>query len=151
DCMPINPATLDIPGQATAAAYDGWGHLWVQTREPAMLQEARRVQNVVLPPPIMLSDVSRYDDGHHFFHHQSGKLIACASCHGEAGDDGHVWHLDAFPNGGPRRTQSLRDGILSRAPFHWTGDLPQLPDLVHEVFVNRMGGTEPNYFVEQAL
>src|SRR5262249_10299445 len=63
--------------------------------------------------------------------------IACASCHPEGGDDGRVWQFTGI---GPRRTQNLRGGVLSRAPFHWSGDLPTMADLVNVVFVGRMIG-----------
>jgi mono/diheme cytochrome c family protein len=66
-----------------------------------------------------------------------GASLACASCHPEATDDGRVWNLLPI---GPRRTQSLRGGIVGRAPYHWNGDLPDFEALMAEVFVRRMGG-----------
>ncbi len=143
-CQSLAAATLDAPGQPIAIAFDGAGRPWVQTREPALLQVARRAPGDHLPPPLVLSTVPRADEGHHLFHHQSGHLIACAGCHPEGGEDGHTWRLDAFVDGGPRRTMSLRGGVLARAPFHWTGDLASFPDLVSEVLVNRMGGQLPS-------
>lgn len=63
--------------------------------------------------------------------------IACASCHAEGGDDGHVWGFDGI---GPRRTPSLLGTVAGTEPFHWDGDQKDLRDLVDHVFVERMGG-----------
>src|SRR5579871_1534096 len=140
-CIVETGVTLGYSAQAVAAAFVGSGKLWVQTREPATLQLVG--QGNYNAPLLALSEVSRYQGGHHFFHQQSGKLLACASCHPEAGEDGHVWRLDNFNLGGPRRTQSLKNDVTQRNPFHWTGDLPGFPSLIEEVFVTRMGGTTP--------
>lgn len=64
-----------------------------------------------------------------------GAALACASCHPEGADDGHVWLM----NDKPRRTQSLLGGVMSRAPFHWVGDLTDLSALMGDTFVRRMG------------
>ena len=77
------------------------------------------------------------DTGHELFHREAGAGIACASCHGEGGDDGHVWH---FSDSGARRTQSVNVGLAGTQPFHWNGDMTDLPMLVDRVFVGRMGG-----------
>lgn len=58
-------------------------------------------------------------------------------CHPEAGDDGHVW---TFENVGPRRTQTLRGGLLGTEPFHWNGNMANFSILMEEVFVGRMTG-----------
>jgi mono/diheme cytochrome c family protein len=63
--------------------------------------------------------------------------IACASCHPEGHDDGHVWTFASF---GARRTQSLAGGTLGTGPFHWTGDMKDLSMLSTEVLANRMSG-----------
>jgi mono/diheme cytochrome c family protein len=67
--------------------------------------------------------------------------IACASCHLEGREDGHVWQFTE----GPRRTPSLagRD-ITSTAPFHWSGELANFSDFMNETVINRMGGTGPD-------
>jgi cytochrome c peroxidase len=78
-----------------------------------------------------------YDAGRAVFHAQTGAGIACASCHPEARDDGQVWVFDPL---GPRRTQSLAGGILSRGPYHWSGDMTDLTTLMTNVFSQRMGG-----------
>jgi hypothetical protein len=137
-------------GPATALAFGPNGDLLVQTREPAALWV---VPNVMATPdagsdgpvgiidsgtpwPIALSTVSKDDTGHDIFHTHAGALIACASCHPEGGDDGHVWLLD----GNLRRTPSLRGTIAGTAPYHWPGDEPDLAAIVKDVYVTRMSG-----------
>ena len=136
-CLPASgevnhTAFVQPTGQATAVAFGGDGALVVQTREPATLQILTGKGMT-----IALSQISREDTGHSIFHSNSGGFIACASCHGEGGDDGHVWQ---FAQVGSRRTQSLRGGVLAVAPFHWDGALKDLPTLVDAVFVTRMAG-----------
>ena len=63
-------------------------------------------------------------------------MIACASCHPEGGDDGNVWNLD----GNSRRTPSLRGTIAGTAPYHWPGDMKDLPALFNDVYTVRMNG-----------
>jgi hypothetical protein len=77
------------------------------------------------------------DLGRTLFHQATPSLLACASCHPEGHDDGQAW---AFSGIGDRRTQDIGGHIMSRAPYHWSGDLADMPSLVHEVFENRMGG-----------
>ena len=125
-----------LPGPAIAVAFDGSGEALVQTREPATLW-------VVYPgtaesTPIPLSTLSRADTGQAVFHAQAGGLIACASCHPEGGDDGHVWILDDQP----RRTPSLRGTIAGTAPYHWAGDEADFHALVDDVYTNRMAGAK---------
>jgi len=143
--MAVGPAVhLPTGSQAIAVAFDGKGNVLVQTREPAALW--------VIPIPasgatttapwatpgagIGLSSVSRDDTGHDIFHASAGALIACASCHPEGGDDGHVWMLD----GNQRRTPSLRGTIAGTAPYHWPGDEPDLTTLTTDVYNTRMSG-----------
>ncbi len=85
---------------------------------------------------IALSAVSRDDTGHDIFHASAGALVACASCHPEGGDDGHVWML----NGNARRTPSMRGTIAGTAPYHWPGDEPDLVALTIDVYSGRMNG-----------
>ncbi len=84
-----------------------------------------------------LSDVVIDDTGHELFHRDTGGGLACAACHPEGTDDGHVW---TFTGLGPRRTQNLAVPLAETAPFHWDGDLPNVSSLMDEVFVERMGG-----------
>lgn len=120
-------------GQATAVAYDSIGNLYVQTREPA---EIVKVADDELRPVVTLSTESRHDTGHAVFYSNAGANIACASCHVEGAEDGHVWRFIE----GQRRTPSLQGGISGTEPFHWGGDQSTFTALEREVFEKRMGG-----------
>jgi mono/diheme cytochrome c family protein len=122
--FPVQPE-----GQLVAIAYDGLGRRIVQTREPYALVVGERA--VTLPGD------SRKDTGHQLFHFVTGGGLACASCHPEGREDGHVWNFAML---GARRTQSLGGGILGTEPFHWSGDMTDFPMLAHEVFGARMSG-----------
>jgi hypothetical protein len=119
-------------GQIVAVAYDTRGNVIVQSREPATLQILTQRRDA-----IALSQDSRFDDGHQLFHSATAGQIACVSCHPEGGEDGRVW---SFQNLGARRTQSLRGGIMDTAPFHWSGDEPNMTSLMKDVFQGRMAG-----------
>jgi mono/diheme cytochrome c family protein len=116
-------------GQVVAIAYDSLGRRLVQTREPYLL--------VVGNQAVTLPGESLRDTGHELFHLGTVGGIACASCHPEGHEDGHVW---TFTGLGPRRTQSIGGGILGTEPFHWNGDMTDFGMLAHEVFGNRMSG-----------
>ncbi|GAB4198667.1 MAG: hypothetical protein OHK0013_08080 [Sandaracinaceae bacterium] len=131
--------TLQIPGPV-AVAYDARGRLLVQQRDPARLW----IDGV----PVALGGEERFDTGHAIFHGNAGLGLACASCHPEGGDDGHVWSFAGF---GALRTPALHGGILDTAPFHWNGDLPSIRALVNEVFERRMGGPSMDERAETAL
>jgi hypothetical protein len=132
------PLIVGTNEQPIAVAFDSANHLLVQTREPARLW----ILSLPVggagtdPTSIPLSKASRDDSGHKVFHTEAGGMIACASCHPEGGDDGHVWSLD----GQPRRTPSLRGTIAGTAPYHWPGDEPSLKVLVDDVYSRRMNG-----------
>jgi hypothetical protein len=130
--------------QATAVAFTSTTDLVVQTREPA---ELWFVPLNGVPTSITLSSISRDDTGHDVFHTQAGAMIACASCHPEGQDDGHVWMLD----GASRRTPSLRGTIAGTAPYHWPGDEPTLLALVDDVYTSRMDGRQLPAAQEAAL
>lgn len=123
-------------GQATAVTFTTSGQLLVQLRDPAQLLVQRQ-----LPfgpaDSVELGGESRTDTGHDLFHRDAGGGIACASCHPEGGEDGHTWRFAGF---GDRRTQALHVGLRDTAPFHWAGDLPNVGELMSQVFVGRMGG-----------
>jgi hypothetical protein len=144
--------------QVTAVAFDSVGRLYAQSREPASLLifeviEHREVWGVdengdeqayvwpelSLVTRISLSTESARDTGHDLFHSNVGAGVACASCHGEALDDGHTW---TFQDIGPRRTQNMRGGLRGTEPFHWDGDMATFKHLVDEVMTGRMGGFE---------
>jgi mono/diheme cytochrome c family protein len=150
DCSSSFPT--NTPGQPVAAAYDAGDQLVIQLREPAALVVGGRT--------IQLSDVSRKDTGHDFFHRPAQRFdsgsdqagdgagnegmfftssLACASCHPEGREDGHTWLFDI----GPRRTQNIGGGVLHTGPLHWDGDLGDFDEMLDEVFVRRMSGTKP--------
>jgi len=118
--------------QPIAVAFSG-DHLIVQVREPS---ELRIFDTTGASTAVALSKVSREDTGHDVFHTQAGGMIACASCHPEGREDGHVWILD----GGHRRTPSLQGTIAGTAPYHWPGDEADLDVLVNDVYTIRMSG-----------
>lgn len=124
---------FQLRAAVVAVAYDGKGRLVAQTREPAALYLSTQSM------PIPLPGSSRHDTGHAMFHRGTAVNLACASCHPEGGDDGHVWLIDTI---GARRTQSLRGGLLATAPFHWNGDAADLGSLMHQVFTIRMSGPQ---------
>jgi mono/diheme cytochrome c family protein len=138
--------------QVVAVAFDAAGVLYALSREPAELQiyELSALASPTgflggnrLNPTLMrratiaLDARSMRDTGHDLFHADVGQGLACASCHGEALDDGHVW---SFRGIGPRRTQTMRGGFLATAPFHWDGDMSSMSHLVDDVMTGRMGG-----------
>ena len=118
--------------QPIAAAFDANNDLVVQSREPAALSLTKAGMEIV----VGLSSDTRRDTGHDIFHTQAGALIACASCHPEGGDDGHVWLLEGLP----RRSPSLRGTIAGTAPYHWPGDEATMSALVDDVYTGRMSG-----------
>jgi hypothetical protein len=121
-----------VSQQPIAVAFDTAGNLLVQTREPAALWILGSTSDVTIP----LSSQTRADTGFDVFHTQAGAMIACASCHPEGRDDGHVWLLDDKQ----RRTPSLHGTIAGTAPYHWPGDEPSLNVLVNDVYTVRMNG-----------
>jgi hypothetical protein len=123
--------------QLTSIDVSASNRLAVQAREPAVVFDEDGAITA-------LGGNSIADTGHRIFHMRAsmdpfGGGMACASCHPEAGDDSHTW---AFAGHGQRRTQSLEGGITGGEPFHWTGDMPSLEVLAHDVFGHRMGGVE---------
>ena len=132
DGLPRPAPYLPGNGEIVAVAYDPRGNIIVQSREPATVQILTQRREA-----IELSTDSRFDLGHQLFHTATRAQIACVSCHPEGGEDGRVWQ---FLDLGPRRTQSLRGGIMDTAPFHWGGDEPDMPALINDVFVGRMSG-----------
>lgn len=133
-----------LTGQATSVAFVSEWLVAVQEREPAAISffDVRTQDTVAI---LEFNQESREDTGHTLFHVTTDAGVACASCHVEAGDDGHVWNFDGI---GPRRTQNVRGGILGSEPFHWNGDMPDFSALVTSVFEVRMGA--PPVSAEQA-
>jgi mono/diheme cytochrome c family protein len=137
ECIPAADGVL-IEGQAVAVAFTSDGTLLVQSREPAELLVVEvQLGNRVPTATIALGGQSVYDTGHEIFHRDPGGGVACASCHAEGGDDGHVWNFSQL---GARRTQSVSVGLAGTEPFHWQGDMQNLSMIMEEVLVGRMGG-----------
>jgi hypothetical protein len=135
------PVEAPVSGQPTAVVFVSDSVAWVQSREPASLIEVVQVgSSLSVTKSIMLSTVSRRDTGHDVVHSNSGDFIACASCHAEGGDDARVWKFSEEGASPARRTQSMRGTLENTAPYHWEGDMMDIPALAHEVFVSRMGG-----------
>lgn len=123
-------------GEAIAIALLPGHNIVVQSREPAQL-ELLSIETGLAGDVIALSADSRSDTGHAIFHANSGAGIACASCHGEGGDDGHVW---TFDQEGSRRTPSLRGTLDGTAPYHWNGEMKDISQLSDSVMTGRMNG-----------
>ncbi|MDP9002669.1 MAG: cytochrome-c peroxidase, partial [Myxococcota bacterium] len=128
-----NARRVLVDGQLIAAELGQDGTLLLQSREPALLhvvQPGGGSQDDTILATITLSDVSREDTGHTIFHTNSGGSLACASCHGEGGDDAQTWNFDGKK---PRRTPSLLGTVKDTAPYHWDADFRDLQALSHEV------------------
>ncbi len=100
-----------------------------------------------LPTVLATGRPRLYDTGRDLFHHGTPSMVACASCHGEGGDDSITWDFAGLT----RRTQSLRGGLLDTAPFHWNGDLEDIAAIMQGSFVERMGGAPPSDEDNQAV
>ncbi len=121
---------------AIAALSDN--HWVVQTRQPATIAILDQTGSPIKTIQLGGRDVE--DSGHYLFHHNASQssALACASCHPEGHDDGHVW---TFDTSGARRTQTVSGGVLATAPLHWDGDQKDMNAIMANVFVHRMGGT----------
>jgi mono/diheme cytochrome c family protein len=128
---------IHLRAQVTSVAFTPDGESLVAlSREPAALH--------VIPMPshattrtIALSDASREDTGHAIFHANAGTGVACASCHPEGRDDGHVWRSTEL---GGRRTPSLLGTLAGTAPYHWNGEARDMRELANLTFSSRMRG-----------
>jgi hypothetical protein len=129
-----------------AVAFDRSGDVLAQTLEPAALLFIATSTGETVNS-LLLSATSRHHTGSDIFHTQAGGLIACASCHPEGGDDGHLWLLDGLP----RRTPSLRGTIAGTAPYHWPGEELDMSMLIGDVYTGRMSGAKLDPSQQQAL
>ncbi|MDP3502086.1 MAG: hypothetical protein Q8S33_17245 [Myxococcales bacterium] len=141
----------DALGQPVGVAYVSNGELLVHSRSPARLTlfPAPVTGATTKPTPIAIElegSTESEAPGFRLFH-TSTRGIACASCHPEGQEDGHVWTFF----GQKRRTQPLSGGIAAMAPFHWKGDLGTMGELVDDTFVARMGGARPSPEVVASL
>lgn len=130
-------AFSDDLGAPTSVAYRPNGELLVFYPELPALVIHTDIRGDDAPRTIRLPGELGYDAGRGLFHAQTRAGLACASCHPEGREDGQTWR---FADLGPRRTQSLAGAITARAPYHWLGDLADLPTLMETVFVAGMGG-----------
>jgi len=105
---------------------------WVYARDGAQLSRN-------LDPPTELAVSAAVPAAFDLFHQPASSGLACATCHPEGQDDGHVWNFEQL---GPRRTQNIAGGVSERAPFHWDGEFADLDELMSDVFVGRMGGQD---------
>ena len=153
--LAFNSDGVSVPGQVTAVAVDVMGQTVAQTREPASIQYVTASGVISIP----LSSVSVANAGFDLFHTNTGRGMTCAGCHAEGQDDGRTWQFtDGFNADGtpvavlPRRTQTFRAGFLATAPFHWDGEFTDIPALMTDVFVHRMGAsTAPTATQQTAL
>lgn len=134
------PAGVPVGAAPVAVAFAG-EDVVIQTRAPAAILVPRRGLSVQL-------GLAAAADGHRLFHTAPFGTVACASCHPEGREDGHVW---TFEGAGPRRSQSLRVPLGETLPLHWEGDLADLGALMDEVFVHRMGGEPQDDTQKEAL
>ncbi len=135
---------MQLSGQPTSVVWQpsGWA---VFEREPAAIAYFSPAGLLLRELPLPGASVA--STGHQLFHTATSANLACASCHPEGGEDGHVWNFDT----GPRRTQTLRGGLSSTMPFHWEGDEPNMVTLVSDVMSGRMGGHAQSPERTQAL
>lgn len=135
----VGAQSIATTDPAVAVAYDpsNPARVVVQTVQPSTLvvHDMDSGTNNV----ISFDDGATLDTGFQLFHRDSGAGLACASCHAEGAEDGHVWD---FSTVGKRRTQALHVGLAGTAPFHWDGELHSVGALMSEVFVGRMSGVK---------
>ncbi len=136
-CAPANREVAAL-GEVTGVAFTPQNDLIVHTRTPLAIWVLGKSGGERTQRQILLTADQVKSEGHDLFHKAAG-AIACASCHPEGGDDGHVWTL--FKQ--DLRTQSLAGNVVETAPFHWNGKLSSMKAIVNETFVGRMGGAEP--------
>lgn len=143
--IPPGP-NVNPDGQAVALAFTPDDKLVVFTREPAAIHVRRPLAGSTFET-IPLGGPTREDTGHAIFHSNSGKGIACVSCHPGGGDDGRVWKF----SDGIRRTQTLEGTLAGTAPYHWGGDMVDIESFGSHVFAKRMGGPHLGYAHLEAM
>jgi len=138
----LRPSTVALPGlQLTSVVFADDKTVVALSREPAALVVVHLDLDLGQGPTeiarIPLSAASREDTGHAIFHSNSGVGVACASCHPDGRDDGHSWKSIEL---GARRTPSLLGTLAGTAPYHWSGEAPDLKALMQLTFQSRMHG-----------
>lgn len=134
------------------------GAIFVHSRQPLAVLRLALAPPADAPAPLFAEQApvvstieapSVADTGHDLFHRAPiAGSVACASCHPEGEDDGHVWDFQEF---GLRRTPSITGGLLDTAPFHWSGELADFGALADEVMTGRMRGPALNGEAKAAL
>lgn len=147
---PRAPAFADDRG-LDAVGFTPKGDLVVHATEP------NRIELIPLgdeaPARILLSAAPIATPGSTLFHDATASPgtttvpIACASCHPEGREDGHVWTF--FQK--KVRTQTTAGGIGGTAPFHWSGTLRTTTELLDDTFVTRMGHAKPSLETVRSL
>jgi hypothetical protein len=136
EALPFEPPQIGTEQYVVSvAALERQGRYVLQLRDPAQLV----IVGDRAPSVIPLGGDSIADTGFDLFHRNAEAGISCAACHPGGTDDGHVWRFEDF---GPRRTQPIDIGLEGTAPFHWDGELPDVAELMSQVFVDRMGGVK---------
>lgn len=138
-CIGTTLSSFQPRGEPIAIAFDARFRIVVQSRQPAQLEiiSIENLAGLATKTYVPLGGADVTDTGHALFHVSGNSAVACASCHPEGSDDGLTWD---FVKGGKRRTQDLRGGFLATAPFHWSGDVPDMNALMKDVFEGRMQG-----------
>jgi mono/diheme cytochrome c family protein len=139
---------VPIAGEPVAVAWAG-PTVVAQVRQPASLA---LIENGQVQASIPLPGASMRHQGHTIFHRPPAEFVAvaCASCHAEGRDDGHVWDF-THVGAGLRRTQTVLGGVTQTAPLHWEGDLESLDELMSVVLTKRMGGADPTARQKEAM
>lgn len=146
-CSTTVPTAADPsndPGEVIGVGFTPSGQVVTASRVPAQVTV---VENGRPIDTIALDGVPDADPGATLFHAAAPAGLACASCHPEGGDDGHVWTVA----GKVRRSQPLQGGVTETAPFHWQGEHRTLASLMDDTFVSRMSGPVPDGSTVAAL
>jgi hypothetical protein len=139
---PMTRQPMGDLGQPVGVTYVGNESLVVHSRSPARLVFYPSASETRFQGKQMLELEGSFapdPEGQATFHTSTRAGLACASCHPEGQEDGHVWTF----LGEKRRTQPLSGGLTQTAPFHWKGDRVSLASLMDDTFVARMGGVMP--------
>jgi len=136
---PMQSVAIDAMGQVIGFS-PRTGRVFVGPGEVLDVTDPLGVEQIELADPII-------DSGHDLFHATTPAQVTCASCHPGGRDDAYVWTF----SGSQRRTQSLTGGILSTAPYHWTGDHADLAEILFRTFDVRMNGPDITYDQVDAL
>ncbi len=143
-CMPpVKTGAVDRP--MIAIAYGTGGMKIVQRLNPSAVEFFSPDGAVLSTVALDEAPVSR--EGQLLFHRATPSGLSCASCHPEAGEDGHIWTV----SGKARRTQTLSGGLSATAPFHWQGEFRTMERLLQDTMVTRMGDGLPSAQEQQQL